>query len=187
LSGISGDGFSLGIGELLCALSGIFYGVNIAGTSVFTKKFDAALYIMILLLVESVLSLVVSLAFNFILINGVPVETIKFSFNPLLLLSRIAVVLISSTLCWVIRTNSMKHVDATVVAVMMPFSSIIAGILSVLFGMDELSTNLVIGAVLGFTAMIICAFGDMHADKKYKQKLTADKMDSPAKDDILEN
>jgi hypothetical protein len=53
--------------------------------------------------------------------------------------------------------------------------------------MDELSTNLVIGAVLGFTAMIICAFGDMHADKKYKQKLTANKMDSPAKDDILEN
>ena len=60
----------------------------------------------------------------------------------------------------------MKHVDATVVAVMMPFSSIIAGALSVIVGMDTLSVNLVLGAVLGFVAMLVCAFGDIMADKK---------------------
>ena len=63
----------------------------------------------------------------------------------------------------------MKYVDATVVAVMMPFSSIITGILSVLIGMDTLNTSLVIGAVLGFIAMIICAFGNMQSDKKAKK------------------
>lgn len=172
LSGLcsSGETFSIGIGEILCALAGILYGVNIAGTGAFTKGFDSALYIMVLFTVESVLSLIASFAFNFITVNGVPIETIRFSWDPLLLLSRIAVILVSSTLCWVIRTNSMKYVDATVVAVMMPFSSVIAGILSVLVGMDVLTINLVIGAILGFAAMIICAFGDMMSDKKAREK-----------------
>lgn len=169
LSGIgSSSGFSLGVGEILCGLAGIFYGINIAGTGAFTKKFDSALYIMVLLAVECVLSFVIALAFHFIQIDGAPIEAIRFSWNPLLLFSRIAIVLLSSTLCWVIRTNSMKHVDATVVAVMMPFSSIIAGILSVLVGMDELSVNLVLGAILGLVAMIICSLGDMQSDKKAK-------------------
>lgn len=126
---------------------------------------------------ECILSLIVAIAFNFITMNGVPIEVIRFSWNPLLLFSRIAIVLISSTLCWVIRTNSMKHVDATVVAVMMPFSSIVAGILSVLVGMDELSVNLVLGAVLGLIAMLICAFGDIKADKRASVNSRADEME----------
>ena len=150
-------------------MAGIFYGINIAGTGAFTKKFDSALYIMVLLFVECILSFIVAIAFNFITINGAPIEVIRFSWNPLLLFSRIAIVLISSTLCWVIRTNSMKHVDATVVAVMMPFSSIVAGILSVLAGMDELSVNLILGAILGLIAMIICAFGDITSSKKNRK------------------
>lgn len=162
LSGLgSAGGFSLGLGEGLCALAGILYGVNIAGTGAFTKKLDGALYIMILLGFESVASLLLSLVFH-----GVGLEPIAFSFDPLLFFSRAMVVLISTTLCWVIRTNSMKHVDATVVAVMMPFSSVIAGVLSVLCGMDALTTNLVLGAVLGFGAMMICAAGDIREGKK---------------------
>ena len=40
LSGLdfSTGSIKFGIGELLCALAGIFYGVNIAGTGVFAKK-----------------------------------------------------------------------------------------------------------------------------------------------------
>ncbi len=182
LSGIGASGgFSLGVGEILCGLAGIFYGINIAGTGAFTKNFDSALYIMVLLFVECILSFIVAIAFHFITINGAPVETIRFSWNPVLLLSRIAIVLISSTLCWVIRTNSMKHVDATVVAVMMPFSSIVAGILSVLVGMDELSVNLVLGAVLGLIAMLICAFGDIKADKRASVNGRADETEREPK------
>lgn len=169
--GFSGQELSIGKGEILCALAGIFYGVNIAGTGAFTKKFDSGLYIMILMAVESIVSLIVSLGFHFIKIDGVPIEVIRFSWDPLLLLGKIAITLISSTLCWTIRTNSMKHVDATVVAVMMPFSSVITSICSVMFGMDSLTVNLFVGATLGLLAMIICAFGDMASDKKAKGKV----------------
>lgn len=170
--GSSGKEFSLGIGEILCALAGIFYGVNIAGTGVFSKKYDfeAGIYIMIQMLVESLICFITAIAFHFIKVDGVPIEVIRFSWDPLLLLARIALVLISTTLCWVIRTNSMKHVDPSVVAVMMPFSSIIAGVLSVIIGMDVLTKELIIGAALGFFAMIICAFGDILSDKKEKKR-----------------
>ena len=164
LSGLGAGGFSLGVGELLCALAGILYGVNIAGTGAFAKRFDAALYIMVLLGFEGLLSLIISLVFH---ASGV--EPIAFSFDPLLLFPRLAVALVTSTLCWVIRTNSMKYVDATAVAVIMPFCSIIAGVLSVLFGMDVLTPNLIVGAVLGLAAMLICAAGDYMADKKANQ------------------
>lgn len=166
--GSSGEGFSIGVGEVLCALAGIFYGVNIAGTGAFAKKFDSALYIMVLLAIESVLSFIVAIAFHLIKVDGAPIEVIRFSWNPLLLFSRIAIVFISSTLCWVIRTNSMKYVDASIVAVIMPFSSVIAGILSVLAGMDVLSKEFVIGALLGLAAMMICAVSDILSDKKVK-------------------
>lgn len=172
--GSSGEGFSLGIGEILCALSGIFYGVNIAGTGAFAKKFDAGIYIMIQMFLESFVALVTAILFHYIRVDGVPMEVIRFSWNPLLLLARIAIILVSSTLCWIIRTNSMKHVDASVVAVIMPFSSIIAGVLSVLAGMDVLSVELVVGATLGLVAMLICAVGDIVADKKERQTANAD-------------
>lgn len=171
LSGLGAQdkGLSIGIGEILCALAGILYGVNIAGTGAFTKKFDSALYIMILIAVKGVLSLIIAVAFNFITVDGAPIEKIRFSWDPVLLSSQIAIVLVSYTLCWIIRTNSMKYVDATVIAVMMPFSAVIAGVLSVIVGMDELTTNLVVGAVLGLAAMLICAFGDAISDRKAKQ------------------
>lgn len=168
--GSSGEGFSLGIGEILCALSGIFYGVNIAGTGAFAKKFDAGMYIMIQMFLESIVSLIMSIVFQYIQVDGAPMETIRFSWNPVLLFSRIAIILVSNTLCWIIRTNSMKYVDASIVAVIMPFSSIIAGVLSVLVGMDVLSKELVVGALLGLAAMMICALGDILADKRERNK-----------------
>ena len=168
--GASGEGFSLGLGEILCALSGIFYGVNIAGTGAFAKKLDAGIYIMLQMFLESAVSLITAIVFHYVQIDGAPMEIIRFSWNPLLLCSRVAIILISNTLCWIIRTNSMKHVDASVVAVMMPFSAIIAGVLSVLAGMDVLSLELVIGALLGLVAMLICAVGDILADKRERAK-----------------
>jgi drug/metabolite transporter (DMT)-like permease len=169
--GSASQNLIIGKGEILCAAAGIFYGVNIAGTSVYTKEFDSALYIMLILFFESIISLIASICFNFITINGAPIEVIRFSFDPLILISRIAIVLVSSALCWVIRTSSMKHVNATVVAVMMPFSSIITSAVSVLVGMDKLTSNLIIGAILGLIAMLICAAGDIASDKKHKQTI----------------
>lgn len=156
----SKNSLSFGIGEVLCALAGIFYGVNIAATGAFAKKLYAPLYIMLQMFVEAIFSFATAIALNYITLNGAPIEPIKFSFNIWILILRIVAVLIFSTLCWVIRTNSMKHVDATVCAVMMPFSSVVTTIISIIVGRDTLTSSLVIGVILGLAAIIMSGFGD---------------------------
>ena len=48
ISGMTTDSISgVGIGEMLCAISGLLYGFNIAGTSVYAKNLYAPLYLKI--------------------------------------------------------------------------------------------------------------------------------------------
>ncbi len=160
------EGGGFGVGELLCALSGILYGVNIAATGAFSKKLYAPLYVMIHMIVSFAMSAVTMVLLNFVQIGGVPIEPVRFEWNVWLLLVIVASALVSNTLCWIIRTNVMKHLDASVVAVMMPFSAVITGILSIIFGMDVLTPNLVVGALVCLTAAILSGFGDNHEARK---------------------
>jgi drug/metabolite transporter (DMT)-like permease len=54
----------------------------------------------------------------------------------------------------------MKRVSANVVAVMMPMSSVITAVMSVLLGKDLLTVSLVVGGSLGLIATILSEFGD---------------------------
>ena len=156
LTGMKPDmtGISL-VGDLLCALAGIFYGVNIAGTGAFAKKLYTPLYLMIQMFVEMIVSAIGSVVFH---VTGI--ERIMFDFDWRLIVANVIYVLIISTFCWLIRTNAMKHVDASVVAVMMSFSSVVTMVLSVLAGSDVLTVSLIVGAVLGLISIILSALGD---------------------------
>ena len=64
LSGISlSDTSAWGIGETLCAVSGLLYGFNIAGTGVYAKKLYPPLY----LAVQSIVSMIVAFFFAIVL------------------------------------------------------------------------------------------------------------------------
>lgn len=143
------------LGDSLCAAAGIMYGINIAGTGAFAKKLNASLYLMIQMFVETAVAAAGTVIFHF-----TAVEPIKFTFDWKIFVANILVVFVSYTLCWLIRTNAMKRVDATVVAVMMPFSSVVTTTVSILAGKDVLSANLVVGAVLGLVAVILSGLGD---------------------------
>lgn len=167
LNGISFDGISSwGIGEILCAASGLLYGFNIAGTGAFAKKLFVPMYLAVQSVVGMTVSLIFSLALNFITVTNsfgvqVPVEKIVFSFRPEHIIFTIFYVIICSALCWIIRTNSMKHIDATAVTIIMPFSAVITGVLSVLTGNDVLNLNLVAGGALGVVAVVMSSFDDI--------------------------
>lgn len=147
------------LGDLLCALAGVFYGVNIAGTGMVAKKLYAPLYLMIQMFVEVAVSAIGAVAFHF---SGI--EPILFDWDRRLILANVTVVFVTSTMCWLIRTNAMKAVDATVVAVIMPFSSVVTMILSVCIGKDTLTANLIVGVILGLTAIILSGLGDRKKD-----------------------
>lgn len=166
LNGISLSDSSWGIGEILCAISGLLYGFNIAGTSVFAKKLNVTLYLVTQATTSFFISLMFALVLNSVTITSAslthePIEKIIFSLNPMHILLVILITLIISALCWIIRTNSMKHIDACIVAIIMPFSAVITSILSVLARTDRLDLNLIFGGMLGLLAIILSSLEDI--------------------------
>ena len=155
----AGGGF--GIGEILCAIAGILYGVNIAATGAFAKSFHAPLYVFIHMCVHTVTSAITAVALGIIQFEGKPINPIYFQWSVPLLLMIALLAVLSHTVCWIVRTNVMKHLDATVVAVMMPFSAVITGVLSILLGMDSFSLPLILGAALVLIASILSGLGDL--------------------------
>lgn len=140
-----------GLGEILCALAGICYSVNIAGTGAFAKKLDTSLYLLVQFMVLFAVSVSYSILF---------VDDLKFSFAPQHLGALIGVVLVSTVLGWLIRTACLKRLDPSFVAVAMPFTAVLTGVISVLAGTDTLSFALVAGAVLIFVSIIISGLAD---------------------------
>ena len=164
------SGFSFNGGNLLCALAGAFYGINISVTGEKAKKFDSGLYILIQLTVGMIVSLVTAILLNFIKVNGVPLEPIKFSFRLDLILLMTAVVLITNTLCWILRTNALKRVDSTVVAITMPLSAVLTGIISICVGQESYSNELLFGALLILAATIASGLSDVFEKRKKDAK-----------------
>lgn len=140
-----------GPGVILCGLAGILYSVNIAATGIYAKKLDTGLYLLVQFMVQFVIAATYSFLF---------VEDLQFSFAPLHLGALVSIVLLSTVLCWMIRTACLKKLDPSFIAVAMPFCSVITGLISVLTGSDTLSFALVAGAVLIFAAIMISGLAD---------------------------
>ena len=166
LSGVFSEQIAFSAADMLNALAGVLYGVNIAFTGIYAKKYTASLYVMIQLFVQAILSSLMAVAFNFLVIGSSVVDPFVFTFDPWLIIGLLAIGIISNALCWTIRTNAMKYVSANVVAVIMPFSAVITGVIAVLNGQDAPSWSLLIGAVLGITASLMSATGDMKEQKE---------------------
>ncbi len=163
---LSGGAEIFWLGDSLCALAGVFYGINIAITGINAKKFFVPLYLTIQLLTETVLSFV-----SAILLDVTGIEPIMFTFEAKPIILNIVFVLVSLTLGWLIRTYAMQSVDPTVVAVMMPFSATVTVIVSIILGKDTLSLELVIGAVLGLIAIILSGLGDREPKQKKNKSI----------------
>ena len=170
LSGAFSNGMSFGAADILNALAGMLYGVNIAITGIYAKKFNAPVYVMIQLFVQAVMSLLCTVAFNFICIGTSPIDTFVFSSSVWLTLAVVAIGIISNALCWTMRTSAMKYVSANVVAVFMPFSAVITGIIAVLIGQDKPTLSLMLGALLGIVASLMSSIADILENKKSEKK-----------------
>ena len=168
LSGLISSGGSFGAGEILCALAGILYGVNIATTGVYAGRLNAVLYVTIQMWVNVAVSGIAMLLLNAIKVNGAPIEPIVFSWNPKHLLLLSILVLSVSTFGWIVRTEVLKHVNAAVVAVVMPFSSVVTGVVAVCAGKDSFSFHLLCGGCLIVLSSILSTVADVRASRPAK-------------------
>ena len=169
LSGLNfKTGINFGIGEILCALSGIVYGFNIAGTGCFAKELKSSLYILIHMGVSLVVSTISMVVLNAVNINGAPITPIYFSLKTLPVIFILA--LVSNVLCWIMRNNSMKKINTSTVAVIMPFSAVVASVFSIIVGTDVFSLNLLFGGLIIFASILLSSLADARETKLSKIK-----------------
>ena len=171
MSGVSGEGVSIGVGEILCALAGVLYGVNIAATGVFAVRMNAMLYVMIQMWVNVAVSGVAAFALNAIKVGGEPIERFAFSWEWRHLLLVAVLVLAISTFGWIVRTDALKYVNASVVAVIMPFSSVVTGIVAVLVGKDSFALPLLFGGLIILLASVLSSVADIRESKRKYEHL----------------
>ena len=74
-----------------------------------------------------------------------------------------------STLGWIIRTEALKYVNASVVAVLMPFSSVITGVLAVCIGKDIFTLHLFLGGLIILLSSILSSVADIKEAKQEAQ------------------
>lgn len=159
---LSGMGsLSFGIGDLLCSLAGILLGISVAATGVYAKNLDLRLYMMIYMSVYFLTSLIMAFGLDFL-----GIEKAVFKPDLGLLLAAVSFGLLSVGLCWLLKTLAMTHLDPTAVAVISPFSAVIAGVVSVCFGLDKLTWNLVLGAVMILAALLLSGLDDVRRAKE---------------------
>lgn len=166
LAGVFASGLDLGAADILNAIAGVLYGVNIAFTGIYAKKYVASLYVMIQLFVQAILSALMAVAFNFISIGGEPIDPFVFTPNVWLILAIIGIGILTNSVCWTVRTTAMKYVSANVVAVIMPFSAVVTGVFAIIIGQDEPSASLLIGGILGLAASFMSSAGDILENKR---------------------
>ena len=155
LTGMSFTDFSFGIGDLLCGAAGFILGICSSSIAVFAKKLDITLYMLIHTASYFLVSLILAISLNFITVGGVPMESAKFSPDPLLLIVVALFGLVDIAICWLCRTEAVKHVGPTTVTIVMPLCAVITGVVSVLFGMDEINTELLIGGAIVLVALLL--------------------------------
>ena len=168
LCGVDPSGGAIGVGEILCALAGIFYGVNIAATGVFAGRLNAMVYVMIQMWVNVAVSGVAAIALDRITVNGQPIERFAFSFDPVKLVTLAVLVLAIGTFGWIVRTEALKYVNASVVAVVMPFSSVVTGGVAVAVGKDTFGLPLLFGGLIILFSSILSSVADIRESRSAK-------------------
>lgn len=170
LTGMSFQRFSFGIGDILCAGAGLLFGVCSASIAIFAKKLDITLYMMIHTAAYFLVSVTLAISLNFVTIGNVPMEAAKFTVDTLLVIIVAFFGLVDIAICWLCRTEAVKHIGPTTVTLTMPICAIITGVVSVIFGMDRISPNLVIGGAIVLIALILPTALEIVCRKSKKRK-----------------
>ena len=165
LTGMSFSDLSLGIGDILCGAAGLLLGVCSSSIAVFAKKLDITLYMMIHTAAYFLVSLILAISLNFITVGGVPMEIAKFTPSPLLLIVVALFGLVDIAICWLCRTEAVKHIGPTTVTVVMPLCAVITGVVSVIFGMDKINQNLLIGGAIVLVALLLPTVREIISNK----------------------
>lgn len=144
LVSLNGD-FSIGIGDLLTILSGIFYALQIVFTAKYASDDDPIQLVFIELLVVGVIFWVVSLS-----AESMPTNVTFTSFLPILYLSFICTAV--AQFCQMV---GQKHTSSNSAAIILSLETVFGTLFSVIFYHEVLTLQLICGFVIIFIAVLL--------------------------------
>jgi len=151
----------VGIGEILSIAAGVFYGVNIALTGIYSKKVNPIAYTCGQFFTISLISGLYSLIFE-------DNSSIDINMPTILRIAYLGVVV--TALAWIFRNIAQQNLNPLTVSLILPFSAVVGTIISIFFKEDILTASLIIGGLLITISILI----DGMAPKKKREKEKAE-------------
>ena len=162
------------LGDGLSAVGGLFFGLDIAFTKVFSKGKDPLIYVFLQICVMTV----ISFAYAFIF-EGQVFDCLAYAFDIRSVLMLVFLGVICTAVCWVSRAWAMRYIDAVTVSLLVPLSAVVASILSIAFNIEEFTLNLLVGGLIILISIAISAIFD------YRRGCKAE-TDNQNKEEVIE-
>ena len=145
------------LGDILSAIGGIFFGIDIAFTKVFAKGKNPFVYVFFQLIILTIMSFAYAFPFE---------RPIYFSWSFPNLMILIFLGVLCTAACWVMRTISIRNVSAVTCAVLMPMAAVIATLTSIIFKMEAFSWNVIAGGIIITLSIVLSGIYDALMEKK---------------------
>ena len=147
---VFGDTLSGGIpafsfGDGLTLVSGVFYGITTAAIGTWGKDRNSLVLTFLEFCVTVPMCLLYVICFDQVVFS--------WAWQDLAIVAGAAVVV--QGLCWLLRNFAVRHIEPGLVAIIMSFSTVVSGVVSVLTGMDIFSWSLAIGGGVCVIAAIL--------------------------------
>ena len=147
------------IGDILSAIGGIFFGIDIAFTKVFAKNKNPLVYVFFQLVILTIMSFAYAFPFE---------KNLNFTWEVVPILIVLFLGVICTAVCWVLRTKCIENVSAVTCAVLMPMSAVIATVSSIILRMEAFTWNVVIGGLIITLSIVISGIYDAKQEEKKK-------------------
>ena len=158
LAGTAGDLLSVSLGKWLACLSGILYGANFVITGTYAKKLDSGVFVFVQIAVQTLTALTYVFIGEQILLAKENVFVCSLELAPLLTVAALGI--LATGICWTLRAHCLKKIPVMIASVIMPFSTVLTGVWSLIGGLEPFTWNLLIGGVIVVGAILLAQFGD---------------------------
>ena len=110
---------------------------------------------------------IISFAYSFIFEVNVFHE-FAISFDIVNILQVVFLGVICTAVCWAARAWAMKYIDAITVSILVPLSAVVCSVLSISFGMETFTLNLLIGGLIILLSIAVSAIFDYRKECQEK-------------------
>jgi len=152
---LSGGIPSFSMGDGLTLASAVFYGITTAAIGTWGKNRNPLLLTFLEFCVTVPMCALYVVCF----------EEVAFSWAWKDLLTVAAAAVVVQGLCWLLRNFAVRHIEPGLVAIIMSFSTVVSGVVSILAGMDTFTWSLAIGGVLCAAAAVLSGLSGVKKQK----------------------